>query len=103
MTFTVGETVVYPNHGAAIIEDIEMRTIKGEDREYLVLHLALPVAAEQIQTAEPAQPGELRPHCLQQVAGIGLGGGRRSVASPDAQDHRMRLLTSSACRTCVAR
>ena len=29
MTFTVGETVVYPNHGAAVIEDIEMRTIKG--------------------------------------------------------------------------
>ena len=27
MTFTVGETVVYPNHGAAVIEDIEMRTV----------------------------------------------------------------------------
>ncbi len=39
MTFTVGETVVYPNHGAAVIEDIEMRTIKGEDREYLVLRI----------------------------------------------------------------
>ena len=30
MTFNVGETVVYPNHGAAVIEDIETRTIKGE-------------------------------------------------------------------------
>ena len=30
MSFTVGETVVYPNHGAAVIEDIEMRQIKGE-------------------------------------------------------------------------
>ena len=40
MTFTVGETVVYPNHGAAVIEDIEMRTIKGEAREYLVLRVA---------------------------------------------------------------
>jgi CarD family transcriptional regulator len=29
MTFTVGETVVYPNHGAAVIEDIETRQIKG--------------------------------------------------------------------------
>ena len=37
MAFTVGETVVYPNHGAAVIEDIETRTIKGEEREYLVL------------------------------------------------------------------
>lgn len=39
MTFNVGETVVYPNHGAAIIEDIETRQIKGEDRLYLVLRI----------------------------------------------------------------
>ena len=39
MTFVVGETVVYPNHGAAVIEDIETRTIKGEEREYLVLRI----------------------------------------------------------------
>ena len=31
MTFEVGETVVYPHHGAALIESIEMRTVKGED------------------------------------------------------------------------
>ena len=37
MTFKVGETVVYPQHGAALIEAIETRTIKGEPREYLVL------------------------------------------------------------------
>jgi CarD family transcriptional regulator len=40
MTFTVGETVVYPHHGAALIEAIETRTIKGEDRIYLVLKVA---------------------------------------------------------------
>ena len=39
MTFQVGETVVYPNHGAAVIEDIETRTIKGEERLYLVLRI----------------------------------------------------------------
>ena len=39
MTFSVGETVVYPNHGAALIEDIETRRIKGEDRLYLVLRI----------------------------------------------------------------
>lgn len=39
MSFKVGETVVYPNHGAAVIEDIETRTIKGEDRLYLVLRI----------------------------------------------------------------
>jgi CarD family transcriptional regulator len=39
MTYTVGETVVYPNHGTAVIEDIETRKIKGEDRLYLVLRV----------------------------------------------------------------
>lgn len=39
MAFSVGETVVYPNHGAAVIEEIETREIKGEDKEYLVLRI----------------------------------------------------------------
>lgn len=39
MTFNVGETVVYPNHGAAVIEDIETRTIKGEEKLCLVLRI----------------------------------------------------------------
>ena len=51
MTFTVGETVVYPNHGAAVIEDIEMRTIKGEERQYLVLRI---VAQQDLVVRVPA-------------------------------------------------
>ena len=37
MSFNVGETVVYPHHGAALIEAIESRVINGEERIYLVL------------------------------------------------------------------
>jgi CarD family transcriptional regulator len=40
MTFTVGDTVVYPHHGAALIEAIEKRVIKGVERDYLVLRVA---------------------------------------------------------------
>ncbi|MEI6373008.1 MAG: CarD family transcriptional regulator [Actinomycetes bacterium] len=40
MAFKVGETVVYPHHGAAKIEAVEMRSIKGVDTEYLVLRVA---------------------------------------------------------------
>ena len=40
MVFKVGETVVYPHHGAALIEAIETRTIKGEEKQYLVLRVA---------------------------------------------------------------
>lgn len=51
MTFTVGETVVYPNHGAAVIEDIETRKIKGKDTEYLVLRI---VAQQDLVVRVPA-------------------------------------------------
>ena len=40
MSFKVGETVVYPHHGAALIEAIEKRVIKGEEKTYLVLKVA---------------------------------------------------------------
>lgn len=39
MSFKVGETVVYPHHGAAVVEEVVTRKIKDEDREYLVLHV----------------------------------------------------------------
>ncbi len=40
MTFSVGDTVVYPHHGAALIESVEMREIGGQERKYLVLRVA---------------------------------------------------------------
>jgi len=40
MVFSVGETVVYPHHGAALIEAIETRVVKGEEKQYLVLRVA---------------------------------------------------------------
>ncbi|MEH3078604.1 MAG: CarD family transcriptional regulator [Quadrisphaera sp.] len=40
MAFKVGETVVYPHHGAALIEEIKNRTIRGEDKLYLRLKVA---------------------------------------------------------------
>lgn len=40
MAFEVGETVVYPHHGAARIEEIKMRSIKGENRMYLKLRVS---------------------------------------------------------------
>ena len=37
MEFNIGDTVVYPHHGAAVIEKKEQRQIKGETVNYLVL------------------------------------------------------------------
>lgn len=39
MTFKVGETVVYPHHGAATVEEIVTRKVKGVDTKYLVLRV----------------------------------------------------------------
>lgn len=40
MSFNVGETVVYPHHGAALIEATETRIVKGVEKLYLVLKVA---------------------------------------------------------------
>ena len=40
MSFQVGDTVVYPHHGAATIQEIKKRAIKGEEKLYLKLQVA---------------------------------------------------------------
>src|SRR3954452_21843173 len=54
MTFQVGETVVYPHHGATLIEAMETRVVKGEERIYLVLK----VAQGDLTAREPADNAE---------------------------------------------
>jgi len=54
MPFAVGETVVYPHHGAALIEDISTRCIRGVERTYLRLRvtqgdLTIEVPAENVE------------------------------------------------------
>ena len=39
MQFEVGETVVYPHHGAATISEVKTRVIKGEEKVYLKLRV----------------------------------------------------------------
>ena len=38
--FRKGDKVVYPHHGAAVIEDLQEREILGERRQYFVLRIA---------------------------------------------------------------
>ena len=40
MKFEVGETVVYPHHGAAEIIDVSKKTVRGESQTYLKLRVA---------------------------------------------------------------
>jgi CarD family transcriptional regulator len=53
MLFEVGETVVYPHHGAATITEVKTRIIKGEEKVYLKLNvtqgdLTIEVPAENV-------------------------------------------------------
>ena len=36
----VGEVVVYPHHGAATIEEVNIRTVDGEEKRYLTLKVS---------------------------------------------------------------
>ncbi len=38
--FSIGDKVVYPLHGAGIIEEIEQKEILGEKKEYFILRLS---------------------------------------------------------------
>ena len=40
MSFDVGDRVVYPHHGAAVIVKREKRKVEGKSIEYLVLQMA---------------------------------------------------------------
>lgn len=39
MTFKVGDRVVYPHHGAAVVEAIQVMETFGEEKEFLVLQM----------------------------------------------------------------
>jgi CarD family transcriptional regulator len=39
MTFQVGERVVYPNHGVAVVENISSRTFAGQQERFYLLKL----------------------------------------------------------------
>lgn len=57
MSFKVGETVVYPHHGAAYIEDISEKVMRGEKREYLTLRIIQGDMVIQVPAANVEQVG----------------------------------------------
>ncbi len=55
--FDVGDKVVYPHHGAAIVEKREKREAFGEIKEYLVLKLAYGDLTLMVPTANTEEVG----------------------------------------------
>ena len=67
MNFKIGDTVIYPQHGACVIEGIEDKTFFGETKSYLVLRaiigemtLSVPVdSAEKVGVRPPVGAEEV--------------------------------------------
>jgi CarD family transcriptional regulator len=57
MVFQVGDKVVYPMHGAGIVESIEEREILGEKQEYYVLYFPVMKIKVMIPTKNVEQMG----------------------------------------------
>lgn len=57
MAFDVGDKVVYPHHGAAIIERKETKEAFGVQKEYLVLRLAYGDLTLMVPTENTAEVG----------------------------------------------
>jgi CarD family transcriptional regulator len=63
--FSEGDTVVYPQHGAGVIQKRETRRVLGEEREYLVIRilhsdltLSVPAAAAEETGLRPVMDDE---------------------------------------------
>ncbi|MEY4409855.1 MAG: hypothetical protein RLZ99_328, partial [Actinomycetota bacterium] len=54
MKFEVGETVVYPHHGAAEIIEVSEKTIRGETKKYLTLRVV--VQGSKLESGSEASP-----------------------------------------------
>ena len=67
MKFKKGETVIYPQHGACIVQGTQKKTMFGETKEYLVLRsvigemtLSVPLdKTEEVGVRPPVNPDEL--------------------------------------------
>ena len=67
MKFKRGDTVIYPQHGACLVEGIEKKTAFGETRDYLILRsvigemtLSVPIdTADTVGVRPPVSPDEL--------------------------------------------
>ena len=57
MKIEVGETLVYPHHGAVTITALETRTVKGEEKQFMTLnvHAAIPATTRRIATTRRAR------------------------------------------------
>jgi RNA polymerase-interacting CarD/CdnL/TRCF family regulator len=69
VVFKVGQKVIYPNHGVAIVEQIDMRDIDGRKDEFYLLRLHFNNSLVMVPTRNADEIGLRR---IAQITGAGF-------------------------------
>lgn len=88
--FEVGDRVVYPHHGAAVIERKEKREVFGEKQEYLVLRMAHGDLTLSVPSANAEQVGMRRPIAREDVDDLFQLLAKRDVREPSNWSRRFK-------------
>lgn len=90
MAFKVGDRVVYPHHGAAVIEKKEKRTVFGEEKEYFVLRMAHGDMILAVPVDKAEEVGMRWPISTEDVEDLFEVLGRRDVREPANWSRRFK-------------
>ena len=90
MSFKVGDRVVYPHHGAAVIEKKETLEIGGEKREYLILKIAHGEMTLSVPTDKAEEVGMRPPISAEDVDDLFQLLGKKDVREPTNWSRRFK-------------
>jgi len=90
MPFKVGDRVVYPHHGAAVIEKKEMIEVAGEKREYLILKIAHGDMTLSVPTDKVDEVGMWPPISAEDVDDLFQLLGKKDVREPTNWSRRFK-------------
>ncbi len=90
MTFKPGDKVVYPHHGAAVVEKREKRKVFGEETEYLVLRMAHGEMMLSVPVDKAEEVGMRWPISTEDVEDLFEVLGKRDVREPANWSRRFK-------------
>ena len=90
MSFNVGDRVVYPHHGAAVIERKEVREAFGESTEYLVLRMAHGDLTLSVPSGKAEEVGMRPPISQEEVEDLFQLLGKKDVREPSNWSRRFK-------------
>ena len=90
MTFKTGDRVVYPHHGAAIIEKTEMIELNGEKKKYFVLKTAHDELTVRVPVDKVDEVGMRPPISLEDVEDLFVLLSKKDVREPANWSRRFK-------------